>query len=164
MAKQVKVIDRGWKKIQKQFAKNTQGEAVLIGVQGNAATEQDPQHGNLTNVQLGAIHEFGKGNVPERPHFRTTFDENQKKYQKELENMAKRISDGASIEGELLLLGEMARKDILDKINSQIPPPLAEATVEQKAGEQTPLINTGIYRGSISSVRKKLTEVDRSGN
>lgn len=160
MPKNVKVIDRGWKRIQKEFKKVSDGEAVTIGVQGNAATEE---HEGITNVQLGAIHEFGKGNVPERSHFRSTFDENVKKYEKELVNAAKKITAGESFEGELILLGEMARKDILNKIKSNIPPALAEETIAQKQGETTALINTGVYWNSISYERKKLSEVDRSG-
>jgi hypothetical protein len=162
VAKNVKVIDRGWKRIQKEFKKVSDGEAVTIGVQGNAATEENE---GITNVRLGAIHEFGTddGRIPERSHFRSTFDENVKKYEKELVDAAKRITAGESFEGELILLGEMARKDILDKIKSNIPPPLAQSTIEQKKGETTALINWGIYWNSISWERTTIDRVDRSG-
>jgi hypothetical protein len=150
----VKVIDRGWKRIQKEFKKASDGEGVTVGVQGSEAQESSSEHGDLTNVQLGAIHEFGKGRVPERSHIRSSFDENLRKYEKLLWEVAREITEGDSFEGELLLLGEMARKDVIDKIKSSIPPPLKESTIRRKRGETTPLIDTGAYWNSISSKRK----------
>jgi hypothetical protein len=161
--KNVKVIDRGWKKIQKEFLRAADGEAVTIGIQGDKALKDE--HDGLTNVRLGAIHEFGTddGRIPERSHFRSTFDKNVRKYSDELVDAARRISSGESPIGEMILLGEMARKDILDAIKKGIRPRLKPATIARKRGETTPLINWGIYWNSISYEKTTLDKVDRSG-
>ena len=157
MSKPVKDVDRGWNKLLARFKKHSTGKAVSIGVQGEEAQEE---HGEaMTNVSLGTIHEFGSkdgAHPPARSHWRSTFDEKMQKYQKELDRIAKATYDPDSgegtVEGDLLLLGEQYKADVIDKIRSGIPPILADFTLAHKKGETTPLIDTGQYIGSFSAV------------
>jgi len=132
------------------------GRAALVGVQGEKGAEARDE--GLTNAGLATIHEFGASNnrPPERSFLRSTFDENQQDYQKELDQIGKDFFDGKlsppRVDGELLLLGEKYRGDIIEKIRSGIPPPLAESTIEEKGGEETPLIRTGQLWNSITAI------------
>lgn len=143
-------IDRGWKRIARRARQPK--VSAKVGIQGPEAMA--PREGGVTNVLLGLVHEFGSERVPERSHFRSTFDEKRKVYQEELDRIARAMLDGARLKGEMLLLGEEYRADVLDKIRSSIPPPLAAITVERKGGETT-LIDTGQY---INSIRVVVTE------
>ena len=152
----VKVVDRGWDKIRGKMTSRRYtaggGRAASVGIQGDEAQLATEEHGGMTNVELGVIHEFGSKDgqhPPERSSIRSTFDQQQKKYQAWLDKVAKAGFDGKEMEGELLLLGEQCRTDIVNKVRSGIPPPLAEATVAQKGGEATPLIRTGQWLNSF---------------
>jgi phage gpG-like protein len=150
MASGVKVIDKGWDKIKKQTTElqKSGGVAASVGIQGSDAGIA--REGGLTNVEVGGFQEYGTSRIPERSFLRSTFDDNQSKYSKGLEKVAKGIFEGGTVKGNLLLLGEQYKGDILKKIKAQIPPPLSEVTIERKRGEATPLIDTGQLWNSIS--------------
>lgn len=134
------------------------GRAAMVGIQGEKGAETSEEHGDMTNVELGTIHEFGAKNnrPPERSFLRSTFDEKQQTYKKELDQIGTDFFDGkltpTRVDGELLLLGEQYRGDVIEKIRSGIPPPLAESTIEEKGGEETPLIRTGQLWNSITAI------------
>jgi len=153
MATKVRVVDRGWRKIADNMKRTPQVKAK-VGIQG---PEAETDRGGITNAGLASIHEFGSParGIPERSFMRSTFDDKQKNYQKELDRIAGSALDGAELEGEMLLLGEQYRADVIDKIRSGIPPPLSEITIARKGGEATPLIDTGQLLGSISVVIDK---------
>ncbi len=149
----VRIIDRGWNAFKKKLQRNKgKGLVASVGVQGDKATEMH-EGGDITNATIGAIQEYGTedGRVPERSHWRATFDENESKYTRELEKIPGRLLQGQStIKGELLLVGEIYKFDVLKKIKSHIAPALAESTIEMHKGETTPLDNTGQYINSFS--------------
>lgn len=153
MAARVQIRDKGWDKI----ARNAKHPPVraTVGIQGPEAAAE--RGSGLTNAGLAAIHEFGSPSrsIPERSFLRSTFDEKVKGYEKELDRIAGAQIDGAQLSGEMRLLGEQYRADVIDKIRSGIPPPLADATVARKGGETTPLIDTGQLLNSISVVVKE---------
>jgi len=145
--------DRGWARIRKAFGKmatSRKGPVAQVGIQGDSSREE----GGETNAMIAAVHEFGSPtrSIPQRSFLRSTFDEHQRAYQRELDGIARRALDGAKLTGELLLLGEQYRSDVLDKINEGIPPALQDATIERKKGETTPLIDTGQLRNAIRVV------------
>lgn len=142
--------DRGWNKIRNQLIGLRNGRAVAVGIQGSEAADQYPD-GAMTNVRLGAIHEFGTadGRVPERSFIRSTFDA-EGGFKVRMNKLAKAALAGASAIGQLMLIGEQARAAILRKIKSNIPPPLKPVTIKRKKGETTSLINTGQLWNSIS--------------
>jgi len=153
MARDVRVVDRGWRKLVDNM-KRTPQVKVRVGIQG---PEAETDRGGITNAGLASVHEFGSParGIPERSFMRSTFDEKQKGYQKELDRIAGASLDGAELEGEMLLLGEQYRSDVIDKIRSGIPPALSEITIARKGGEATPLIDTGQLLSSISVVVDK---------
>jgi hypothetical protein len=120
---------------------------VLGGVGGQAAPGS-----NLTMAELAAIHEFGapRAGVPERSWLRSTADAKRREWLALLERtltlaVRGRIDVGAALE----LVGQRAVADVQKKIRSNIPPPLAQATIDRK-GSSVALIDTGRFVQSIS--------------
>lgn len=137
----VKIVDRGWLKIKKALAKTLEGKVAAVGVQGAKASED---HGGLTNATLMLFHEFGGkgGRPPERAPMRSTLAEQEDKYQKELANIGKGIfKGGGTLEGQLLVLGEQYRADMILKM---------KAGIESKEGVVAHLRDTGQLWNSLS--------------
>jgi hypothetical protein len=176
----LKDIDKGWKGLMAEAHKlaSEKGMHAKAGILGQKALEEHPaEEGGapLTNVRLGAIHEFGAGRVPERSFIRDTFNLNRLKYFAELRALVGRWFDR---KGKLPLrraLGLMALRMSSDQQRrilegAGIPPPNAPATIEKKlrkgkwrgrtAAEDAariaagvgprPLIDTGRLVGSLS--------------
>jgi len=147
----VQVIDKGWDAIGNELKKLSGGKAASVGIQGSKASES---HGKYTNVEIGAVHEYGTkdGRIPERSFIRSTYAENEATIVKEAAKIAStRVFEGKSPIADITMMGEDFRKKILEKIQSGIAPPLAESTIEHKKGEGTPLIDTGQLWNAISS-------------
>ena len=153
----IKATDRGLNQIIKKLEDIAKSRiAAYVGVQGVAGQEVR-EDGQMTNAYLASIHEFGTRDVriPSRSFLRSTFDEQLPKFQAELDKIAKGVfsTSGGTVEGQLMVLGEQYRAEILNKIKSGIPPPLAPSTLLRKGGETTPLIGkTGALFRSITSV------------
>jgi hypothetical protein len=120
-----------------------------------------PSELGLSIVEIGAIHEFGAGNVPERSFLRATVDLHQKKYQRYLTKGLRRevmqAAAGKQASGESITLkraGLMAEGDIKKRIASGINPPLSPITIARKKSS-VPLIDTGQLRASIASELRK---------
>lgn len=163
MAQEVKVIDKGWNAIKKNLAGLKVGKVASVGVQGPEASQS---HGELTNATLYSYHEFGDmagtGHPPERSSLRSTMADKESEYQKELQKIGKGAFEGGTVEGNLLLLGEKYRADVINKIKEGIPPALKDETIEQKRGETTPLITTGQLINALSAIVKNASDVERS--
>jgi len=169
VAKGVKDIDRGWQDIVKMFKQQRRGVASAVGVQG---VEAMANREGISNAELAAVHEFGTKDrrIPERSFLRSTFDENKGEYKRDIDKLVGQTVDrvkagapsGLVLEGELRLLGEDYRKDILRRINAGIRPDLKPATKKRKKGETTPLIDTGQLRNSISVVVEDRTALPRT--
>jgi len=157
MAKEVVVRDRGWNRIQQMFKKHSKGGGrfVSVGIQGSEAELVESDHGGMTNVELGAIQEYGTkdGRIPERPFLRSTFDEKQADYQKEIDNIAKGLFEGGTVDGQLMLLGEKMKGDVVKKVKSGGFEELKQATIDRRKENQgtTPLWATGQLMSSLSA-------------
>lgn len=135
---EVKVIDRGWNRIQQMFRANRL-RFVAVGLIEKTNARSDS---GLTNAQLGTIHEFGLG-VPERSFLRSTFDKNQESWWRSLKTRAGMVLAGRIDPEETLdRMGAMIQGEVRDAIRAGIPPALAPATVNRK-GSSKPLIDTG---------------------
>ena len=154
-----KVIDRdkGWNKLMRRLRKQSKGKpkAVKVGIQGALAVEKGNRKGEITNVNLAAIHEFGiqdkEPKIPSRSFIRSTFDKKEKEYRKQLTKIEVDALKGRkSVDAGLFQLGLVAVGDIQDTIDRGIPPPLEDSTSDRK-GHTLPLVETGELRGSISS-------------
>jgi len=152
MANDVRVVDRGWDKMQSFFKQYSKGKAAAVGIMSSNASAD---HDGLTNAELGSIMEYGStdGRIPERSFFRSTLDEQQSRIEQEQSRILKSGLEGKQLEGELLLLGEEVKGKIQDKIRSQPAewPKLAAATVEKKGGDDRMLIETGQLINSLSA-------------
>lgn len=167
-------IDRGWKRIQRTVLAKGGVGAARVGVQGAEAKEKhSPPY--MTNVCIFTVHEFGRPelNIPERPVFRSIFDEKRKKYERELKAIGQRMVSGKeSAAAGLRMLGEEYRGDMITKVKrGQIKPRLKASTVDartEKGGtpakrrakkrgktENVPLWDTGQMMGSIRVVLEK---------
>jgi hypothetical protein len=154
VAAKVRVTDKGWNKIMstaKKYA-GLKGRVASVGIQGTTAGTR--QGAPATNVMVGTVHEFGspQRNIPERSFIRSTFDENVSKYEAELERISEMGAEGKEIEGELLLLAEKFRADILAKLASDIPPPTQrqQDPNNRKSGDPA-LFDTGQLWNSITA-------------
>lgn len=109
---------------------------------------------HITLVELAAIHEFGSpaAGIPERSFIRSTF------YVRRVEalrsmcaRLAKAVvTDGLDPKRALGMLGAWAASQVKETITEiDIPPPLADSTVQAK-GSSKPLVDTGQLKNSIT--------------
>jgi hypothetical protein len=158
----LKDIDMGFKNI---FGVEKQASVLyaVVGVQGDKG--QEARGESATNALLAAVHEYGSedGHIPQRSFMRSTLDDKQSEYLKRLDELGEmalsgKVSvGGGTIKGQLFLLGEKYRKDVLKKMDSGIKPELTKSTIARRRGESgqkntTPLEDTKIMRNSISVV------------
>lgn len=114
------------------------GMQVLVGIPGENAERE----GDLTNAQLGYIHEFGapEANVPARPFLIPG-----------IESVRPRIERHLMAAAKVGLTGKTARADSMKYLNAAgmtavngvraymtrgVPPPLADSTLRRRAGRR----------------------------
>ena len=152
------VIERdfGWRRIRRQVRELDKIEArVGVLADKNTARSDGP-----TNVEVAFWNEFGTDatdshpGIPERPFMRHTADENRRKVGVLGEGYLKKIIDG-SLEPRMALTriamwfaGQIQKTMANSKSWAT---PNAESTIDAK-GSDTPLIDTGQLRRSISHV------------
>lgn len=127
---------------------------VNVGIIGSEASAQHPGS-DLTNAELGVIHEYGLG-VPERSFLRRTFEDPVKlaEYRALQERLAGLVIEGKiTLERAAELVGAWGAAAVQRTITeSDIPPPLAAETVRRK-GSSKPLVDTGQLVRSINWVK-----------
>jgi hypothetical protein len=158
----VEVTDLGMSQILANL-KALDGVKLVVGIQGPEGGAIHPD-GELDNVTIGLIHEFGApgANIPARPFIRSTFDAKEKEWTKTIATIAERVySSTPTNPGRALgILGEVVVSDIQKTIAAGIPPELEESTIKARVRQfgkasTTPLIATGILRQSITwTIRK----------
>lgn len=139
--------DRGWNgQIRRLLGLGNLG--VSVGVHDDAGESED----GVPVAEYAAINEYGSddGHVPERSFLRSTLDEQEGKYARELEKAVDRTLDGVPLKAALLPLAQMARADVQHKIESHVPPANAPSTVKRKGHGDT-LEETGLLHDSISA-------------
>lgn len=112
--------------------------------------------GDMTMVELAAIHEFGSpaANIPERSFIRATIHAQGDEIKTFLRKAAKAVVRGdVKVERVLNVLGTKLAADMKKLITTGdgIPPPLKDATVRAK-GSSRPLVDTGQLKNSITHV------------
>ena len=105
-----------------------------------------------TMAELGEIFEFGLGNNPERSWLRGFLTENGAKLSAKVKRVAEKVLQGEmTAEQGMNLLGLDAVGGIKKRIQAAIPPPLAASTLARKGPTKTtPLIDSGMWIGSIT--------------
>lgn len=157
--------------------KATEGLAkteVLVGIPG----EEDPREdATIGNAAIGYIHEFGApaANIPARPFLepgvRGALDQIGDILQKGAE--AAMNGDKQTSTQSLDAAGFTAVNGVIERIRSNIPPPLAPATIRRRrtrtpgstyrrqaatAADVTALIDTGQLLHSITYVKRPLAD------
>lgn len=124
---------------------NPDGRQLVVGVPADAGNEDN----GLPVAANAYIHEFGIG-VPERSFIRAPLNANALKYKKAFEWVAEQCANKKmELDKGLSQIGFMMLADIQKTIEAGIPPPNAPSTIKQK-GSDTPLIDTGRLRQSIT--------------
>jgi hypothetical protein len=138
--------DRGWKRVLKEASVKRH---VVVGIRG----DDDSRVGDsLGNVELGAIHEFGLGNNPERSFIRDPIDENLSKYRPLTKALGRKVYTlKISLTQALNVLGLKAQADMRNAINRGIEPGLKPATKAQKAKRGKPKNKPLIFTGQLKS-------------
>jgi hypothetical protein len=104
----------------------------------------------LTVGEIAAIHEFGLGTAPRRSFLADWADEKRDEINAIAVKAGRAVARG-TLTGEDALeqIGAWAVGSIQERMASNIPPPLAPATIKRK-GSSVALIDTGQLRSSIS--------------
>jgi phage gpG-like protein len=153
----IRDTDKGFKRIRAMMRGKT---VVEIGIRGDSAPRDS---GEIDNVGLGTIHEFGAtirrskadGStyliaIPARSFLRDTLDTNKDAYIQVIARLKKRLVPITINPPQALnLLGLRVQGDIKRRIGRGIDPPNTEETIARK-GSTTPLIDTGNLRQSIT--------------
>ena len=154
-----RVIDRGWKRIQKEM-KEIHGSYVKIGVISGGGEKRYKKHkdvsgkkegSNVDIARLAAIHEYGlpSKRIPSRPFIKQSFDKNKRKIKSKTESLLKNIYQGSkTTKGALDTLGLFHQgntRKIFTEGSFRANKP---STVKEK-GSSRPLIDTGRLRQSI---------------
>jgi hypothetical protein len=154
MASRVKDIDRGFKAFVRRWKRANRGLSVTVGVQPPEA--QEKREGGIDMVGIAAVHEFGapSRNIPQRSFLRSTYDENRKKYQKQITKRVGKgvVTGGAPAAAALREIGTVYQNDVQDKMRSGgITPPLSPSTINARPkGDAVPLVDTGRLLGAIT--------------
>lgn len=95
--------------------------------------------------------EHGTSEIPKRPFLATTFDTQNERWSKFLENGVERAIEEKNTKPDFYLarLGEKMIGDVKLTISNNMPPPNSEKTIKKKGSSKT-LIDTGAMRNAVS--------------
>ncbi len=146
----IKDTDKGYRKMLKLLTSGKK-PVVQVGIFGEKGAETHKDSDGLTVLEVGAFHEFGLGNNPERSFIRGWVDENESKVVEFLGKEVERATKNGAEDFDqgLERLGLFCQSGIQARMSQGIPPPLKKATVDRK-GSTVPLIDTGQLRASIT--------------
>ncbi len=139
--------DRGYKKRMRALDKLKDGASITVGIHENDGAGA---HGDTTIADVGAFHEFGTDDIPERSFVRGWYDEEKSENDKLIKQAATRVATGKSEPQQALdQAGAVMAGNMRARIRGGINPPLDDSTVDKK-GPSTPLIDTGQLIQSIT--------------
>jgi hypothetical protein len=149
MAYKAKVIEKGDAKkvldrIKNQFASGD--VRILIGLPEDATPYPD----GTSVVMVGAIHEFGSGDNPERSFLRSTINEKRDQIQDDLTKVAEKVVDGeTSLTSGSRKVGLKYSQLVAKKIVDIKTPPNTLQTIRRK-GSSNPLVDTGHLKSQVT--------------
>jgi hypothetical protein len=145
----VKIDDHEWRALRARLFE-LQDAFVKAGIVGEQATAE---HGDATNAEIGAAHEFGTATIPQRSFIRQAFRAHKAEFQALAARLVRAvIMKTATVQQVLELLGAWAAGAIKATITSDGSfAPLAQSTIARKKSSK-PLIDTGQLIGSITWV------------
>lgn len=135
-----------------KLTKDCKDTYARVGVLGNGAVRSGDQ--NISNYELALIHEFGTldGKIPARSFLRMPVERNKK----ELLNFAEKNADKLLNDDvrpffeKLGAWGQGIVQQAFDSDGFGQWPPNKQSTIDAKGGKDTPLIDTGNLRKSVS--------------
>ncbi len=138
------IDDRKWRELKRRLPEIA-GAVVTVGIQSDAGAGQD----GTPIAAYAAYNEFGTsgggwgGPIPARPFLGSTFDDKREAWGRVADvAISQALSGERNFIDGLKLLGEMAERDVKDKIKSGDFAPNAPLTVAIKGSDQ-PLIDKG---------------------
>jgi hypothetical protein len=149
----VKVIDRGWERIQKEL-RELDGAYVKVGYPEEKSKSHDGKK-PIDMAALAAIHEYGTATIPPRPFLSMTFDSNLKEIQAFIAEEKDGIIQGKrSVSKSLQRLGVFYKgkiQEIFTKGSFQALSPKTIAARLTRFGKASsrPLIATAQLRQSV---------------
>lgn len=148
--------DRGWRQLRNELEQLTRGPAYArAGIIGPRGEKQHDKGEPVTIADIALWQEFGTRTIPARSFLRDPFDANRDSYLSLFKQLVHRVYGGQlTLRKVLGLVGLRVSGDQRKRITegAGIPPPLADATVDEK-GSSRPLIDTGqLWRALIHDV------------
>lgn len=145
MSVKVTFVDRGFSEFIRRL--KTDQVEISVGVFENKDVRTRGRNLDLTNTQIAIFNEFGAGPNPPRPFLRPTLVKHAVKY---MRMMAKAYTTYLKTGKRTFSdLGKTAAEDVRATIDSVVPPPNAQRTVDRKGHGHT-LIETKQMRDAIS--------------
>ena len=127
---------------------------VWVGFVGG---EADKKVDGVAIYMYANFNEYGGGNTPSRPFFRTALNNNRKYIKEQLKELLGKVATG-KITGELALksIGLEVQGLIQDSIKNDGWQSNADSTIKAKNGRGQPLIDTGSMLRAVSfEIRRK---------
>lgn len=146
MSKQLKKFEKKLEQAVKEYSK-LGGLAVEVGLPSDRIHEPS----GLPLSELGAIHEFGLGEIPERSFLRGAVINGTKEIKKNFEILAKNSLDGASATNSMekfALFGQGLVQEYISEGTKNFTP----LDTPRKDGSSNPLNDTGALRQGIIGV------------
>lgn len=148
--------DLGLNRIIRTLNKDLDGVVVKVGVQAKDKAVRRGKGGSIRNTDqplavIAAIHEFGRGDMPQRSFLRSAYDENLPMIDKMIQRVANGAVFGLGTNAALNQLGNVVQGMVQRKIVDGPFVPNSPATIKRKKSSK-PLIDTGHLRQSIRYV------------
>ncbi|MGL5773939.1 MAG: hypothetical protein ACRCYB_01160, partial [Aeromonas veronii] len=141
--------------LRKELAQYRGNSHITIGIHEGSV---QPESGDLTMAQLGAVQHFGSedGRIPARPWLDVGVESGT---QDILDTIRSAAGRGLPLDAVLEQVGVVAAGAVQEYMTDLKTPPNAPSTIERK-GSDNPLIHNGHMRGAVSYavIREKPTE------
>lgn len=146
----VKDTDKGMLNIQK-LLKKLKKYALRVGVFSDEVNTKEKTTAYVADYAIN--NEYGDDHVPERSFMRSTMDEKREEWSGLFIDVLEGATEGKeNIEKEIYKIGAIARRDIINKIDSNINPPNSPSTLKKKGKRKNKtLIDHGVLRSSIEA-------------
>lgn len=131
--------------LRKELAQYRGGKSVLVGIHEGSP---QPESGDLTMAQLGAVLHFGTedGHIPARPWLDTGVESGTRDI---LDTIRSAAAKGLPLDTVLEQVGVVAAGAVQEYITDLRTPPNAPSTIEKK-GSDNPLVDNGHLRAAVT--------------
>jgi hypothetical protein len=154
--KKLVLLDKGYDAFIKKTKAMAKPLSLTVGVHagpGSAAKEvpEGAKPSPVTVLDVAQWMEFGTATIPARSFIRAWADENRAECQVQIAAAMRAVMRGSISQTQAMeLLGLKFVGSIQARIANNIPPPLAQSTIDRK-GSSVALIDTGQLRSAITS-------------